>query len=103
MAIQYGVYWLLLVVVVPTLAMTVAYGVSFAFNFYASTHFTFHVAANAKRGAGFALSHVVNYLLQVALLNLFICLGISRQLAPVPMFAICAPVNFLLVRYFLKR
>lgn len=29
-AIQYGVYWLLLAVAVPTLAMTVAYGVSFA-------------------------------------------------------------------------
>ena len=102
-AIQYGVYWLLLAMAVPTLAMTVAYGVSFAFNFYASTHFTFRVAASAKRGAGFALSHVVNYLLQMALLNLFIGLGVSRQLAPIPMFAICVPVNFILVRYFLKR
>lgn len=102
-AIQYGVYWLLLAVAVPTLAMTVAYGVSFSFNFYASTRFTFRVAASAKRGAGFALSHVVNYLLQMALLNLFIGLGVSRQLAPIPMFAICVPVNFILVRYFLKR
>ncbi|MDY3842871.1 MAG: GtrA family protein, partial [Prevotella sp.] len=30
-------------------------------------------------------------------------LGVSRQLAPIPMFAICVPVNFILVRYFLKR
>lgn len=87
----------------PSLAMTVGYGLSFIFNFIASTRYTFKVEANAKHGVGFALSHVVNYLLQMATLNLFLWLGVSKTLAPIPMFCICVPVNFLLVRFFLKK
>ena len=47
-----------------TTANTIAYIVSFIFNFIASTRYTFKVKANAKRGAGFTLSHVVNYTMQ---------------------------------------
>lgn len=101
--IQYGVYLLLLLWTSAGVANTVGYAVSFCFNFYASTHFTFHVKANAKHGAGFALSHVVNYLLQMAMLALFIYLGVPKRWAPIPMFCVCVPVNFLLVRFFLKR
>ena len=101
--IQYGVYWLLLAPLGYNVAMTLGYLVSFIFNFIASTLFTFRVKPNARRGAGFALSHVVNYFLQMLTLNLFILLGVSKRWAPLPMFAICVPVNFLLVRFFLKR
>ena len=87
----------------PTIAMTLGYAISFVFNFYASTHFTFRVKANARRGAGFAFSHLVNYLLQMVVLNFFLWLGLSKTIAPLPMFCICVPVNFLLVRFFLKR
>ena len=61
--IQYGVYFVLVLWLNPTLAMTIAYAVSFAFNFVASTRYTFRVKASARRGAGFALSHAVNYVL----------------------------------------
>jgi len=101
--IQYLVYWLLVHWLNPSLSMTVGYAVSFVFNFLASTHYTFRVKANVRHGAGFALSHGVNYLLQMILLNLFLWVGFSKQLAPIPMFCVCIPVNFLLVRYFLKR
>lgn len=86
-----------------TVSNTIAYLVSFIFNYIASTRFTFRVQSTAKRGVGFAFSHVVNYLLQTASLNLFIYIGLSKQWALLPMFALCIPVNFLLVRYFLKR
>jgi len=86
-----------------SLCMTAGYGVSFVFNFFASTHFTFRVEANARHGAGFAFSHAVNYLLQMATLNFFLWIGLSKAWAPVPMFCICVPVNFVLVRFFLKR
>ena len=101
--IQYGVYLLLVLFMNHNISMTLGYIISFIFNFIASTHYTFRVKANAKRGAGFALSHVINYFMQIAMLNVFIWLGISKQIAPMPMFVICVPVNFLLVRFFLKR
>lgn len=112
--LQYGIYWLLIQLTGndlspsrqhfwSTVAMSVGYAVSFVFNFFASTRFTFRVKANARKGAGFLFSHVVNYFLQMVTLNLFLWLGVSRTLAPIPMFCVCVPVNFLLVRFFLKR
>lgn len=100
--LQYGIYWLLIKCMNASAAMTVGYGVSFLFNFWASTRFTFRVKANARRGAGFAFSHVVNYLLQMATLNAFLWMGVGKEWAPVPMFCVCVPVNFVLVRFFLK-
>ena len=86
-----------------TTANTIAYIVSFIFNFIASTRYTFKVKANAKRGAGFTLSHVVNYTMQTVCLNLFVGLGLAKQWAMIPTLCICIPVNFLLVRFFLKK
>ena len=43
--------------VLATTANTIAYIASFVFNFIASTRYTFRVKANAKRGAGYVLSH----------------------------------------------
>lgn len=86
-----------------TVANTVAYLISFIFNFIASTKYTFRVKANAKRGMGFTLSHIVNYTLQTLFLNLFVGLGMLKQTAMLPTLSICIPVNFLLVRFFLKR
>lgn len=101
--LQYAIYTVLLLWCSPSLSMTVGYILSFIFNFIASTRFTFKVETNARHGAGFALSHVVNYLLQMATLNFFLWIGVSKTLAPIPIFCICVPVNFVLVRFFLKK
>ena len=101
--LQYAIYTVLLLWCSPSLSMTVGYILSFIFTFIASTRFTFKVETNARHGAGFALSHVVNYLLQMATLNFFLWIGVSKTLAPIPMFCICVPVNFVLVRFFLKK
>lgn len=112
--LQYGIYFALIQFIgdgasaarqhfLTTAAMTVGYALSFVFNFFASTRFTFRVKANARRGAGFLFSHAVNYLLQMLTLNLFLWLGVPKAWAPIPMFCVCVPVNFLLVRFFLKR
>lgn len=102
-ALQYGVYLLLLGWLEPRLSNTVGYIVSLVFNYFASTMFTFKVKSSARRGAGFAFSHAINYTLQTLLLTLFLHLGLSKSLAMLPVFCICVPVNFLLVRFFLKR
>ena len=121
-AIQYGVYLLLIWLFAdqtntsfedssrsgcrgdyfPLLANLIAYLVSFLFNYAASTRYTFRVRSTTRRGAGFTLAHIVNFLLQSLLLALFLRLGLSKPVAMLPVFAICVPINFLLVRYFLK-
>lgn len=101
--IQAGTYCLLVGILNYVVANTIAYVVSFLFNYIASTHYTFRVKSTAKRGAGFLLSHVVNYLLQTTSLTFFVWVGMEKRLALIPMFCICVPINFLLVRYFLKK
>ena len=101
--LQYIIYWVLICVLAPTVGMTIGYAINFGCNFLASTCYTFRVKASASRGAGFAFSHAVHYILQMATLNLFLWLGVSKQWAPVPMFCVCVPVNFVLVRFFLKK
>ncbi len=89
--------------VIVTSANTIAYVISFIFNYIASTRYTFKVKSNVKRSAGFVFSHIINYLLQTVVLNFFVGIGLNKQIAMMPMFAITVPTNFILVRFFLKR
>ena len=102
-AIQYGIYLLMLLWLQPLLSNTIGYFVSFTFNYIASTRYTFRVKSPTKRGLGFVFSHIVNYLLQTLTLHAFLMLGLDKKIAMIPMFAICVPINFVLVRFFLHR
>lgn len=102
-AIHYGVYWILLKFMGPTPAFTIGYAVSFCFNYFLSARFTFRKKASAKNGVGFALSHVVNYGLQTGCLNLFLALGLGEKIAPIPVYCICVPINYLLVRFVFNK
>ncbi len=106
---------------------TAGYVVSFMGNYYLSLRWTFRTRGSVGKGAGFAFSHLVNYALHLALLNLFLQLGAGTAMAealqacapglaaafpvladpaallPLPVYVIVVPVNFLLVRFFLKR
>jgi len=97
--IHYGLYYLLNLVMNVNIAYTIGYVIAWCCNFYLSAHFTFKSETSVKRGVGFALSHGINYVLHMVLLNLFLWLGLSETLAPIPVYCIAVPVNFILVRY----
>lgn len=101
--IHYGLYFLLNLVMNVNIAYTIGYVIAWCFNFYLSAHFTFKSETSVKRGVGFALSHGINYVLHMVLLNLFLWLGLSETLAPIPVYCIAVPVNFILVRYVFKK
>lgn len=96
--IHYGLYFLLNKIIPVNPAYAIGYITSFFCNFFLSSKFTFKRDATVVRGLGFALSHVVNFTLHMLLLNLFLAIGLHKNLAPVPVYAICIPVNYLLVR-----
>ena len=102
-AIHYSIYWILQQYINHNIAYTLGYGISFICNFFLTAHFTFKKKATIKKGIGFGLSHLYNYLLQLGLLNLFINIGINKGLAPILVFAIAIPINFLLVRFVFKH
>ena len=100
--LHYGLYYLLNLVMNVNVAYSIGYVVALFCNFYLTAHFTFKSETSVKRGVGFALSHGINYVLHMLLLNLFLWMGLSETLAPVPVFCIAIPVNFILVRYVFK-
>lgn len=101
--IHYGIYYLLLKLLSANAAFTIGYVTSFCCNYLMTAKFTFKKKATAKNGVGFALSHLVNYGLQMLFLNIFLALGMSAKLAPLPVYCICVPVNFLLVRFVFNK
>lgn len=100
--IHYGIYLTLNLIIVSWIAYSIGYGISFLGNFYLSNKFTFKTKPTIKKGIGFGLSHFINYLLQVILLSIFIKLGVPDKCAPIPVFCIAVPANFLMVRFVLK-
>ena len=101
--IHYVVYWLLQLVINVNIAWTAGYIVGFVVNYYLSARYIFREKATAQNGAGFGGAHLVNYFLQMGLLNFFLWLGWSAEWAPVGVYAISIPVNFLLVRFVFKK
>ena len=102
-AIHYGVYWLLQLMMNVNIAWTAGYIAGFIVNYYLSAFYIFRKKTSVKNGAGFGMAHVVNYLLQMVLLNFFIWIGLSAEMAPVGIYAVSIPVNFLLVRFVFKK
>lgn len=102
-AIHYGIYWLLKKWIDVNAAFVVGYLLSFVCNYFLSAGFTFKVKTSIGTGVGFACSHLINLSLQTILLNVFLYLGLNENIAPIPVYAISVPVNFILVRYVFKR
>ena len=108
--LHYGIYLLLLwafqidqeETTYADVAYTIGYLLSFLCNLWLTAHFTFREKLNIKRSGGFALSHIINYLLHIALLTFFLWIGIPNKWAPIPVFCIVIPINFLLVRFVFK-
>ena len=102
-AFHYGLYLLLRCVIEVNLAYTIGYVLSFVANFYLTAWFTFQRSPSWRRGLGFGGAHLVNYLMHMGVFNLFLWMGVPSQWAPLPVFAIVVPVNFLLVRFVFKN
>ncbi len=102
-AIHFGVYNLLKGIMDLSLAYTVGFIVSFIVYYLLSARFTFKKKTSVKNGFGFGGAHVFNYLLQMGLLHLFLYIGVKPWLAPVPVYCIAIPTNFLIVRFVFRR
>ena len=101
--IHYAIYWLLMHWINVNVAYTIGYALSFVCNFFMTSYFTFKSEATVKRGMGFCVAHLTNYLLSIGLFNILLWLGVKAELAPIPVLMIAAPVNFLLIRFVFKK
>ncbi len=102
-ATHYCVYLLFKEFLSVNLSYALGYGVSFLLNYVLSARFTFRSKTSIAKLLGFAASHAVNFALHIYLLNLYLSMGLSETIAPIPVYAIAIPVNFILVRFVFKR
>lgn len=110
-----------------TATYATGYIVSFVLNYIVTLKWTFKTDGTLAKGIGFAFSHSVNAGMHLLLLNVFSYLKVGQLLAdltrwllpwaaellpiitepetllPLPVYLIVVPMNFLMVRYFLKR
>lgn len=102
--IQYGVYWALLHFgAEKNIAFTTGYIVSFAYNFIATSYWTFHSRPTLKRFTGFAGSHVVNYIVQIVFLNLFCWIGFTENISGLMAMAAAVPINYVILHFVYKK
>ena len=98
-AIDYGVYCLVLLVANANISFTAGYAVGFVCNYFLTTFFTFRSKPSSHNAIGFGFSHLINYLLEIGLLNLFLWIGAGELLAPILVMIIVVPINFLILHF----
>ena len=101
--INYSIFAIFKNIVGINVAYSLGYGLSLIFNFILSNYYTFKSTPTKNKSIKFVLSHGFNYLLQIVLLNLFISISIPSIIAPIFVYCISIPINFLLVRRALKN
>lgn len=102
-ALHYGIYFLLQKFINVNIAYTLGYVLSFIANFYLTAYFTFGKKPSWSKAFGFGGAHLFNYLLTHRTAEHLPVAGAFKAIAPIPVFAIAIPVNFLLVRFVFKR
>lgn len=102
-ALHYGVYIALLRPLGATWAYVAGYGVSFIFNYFGSSLFTFRSRPTCGRALRFLACHVFNFLFQLLLFRFGQWQGMAEKLIPAFVLAVAVPVNYLLVRKALKE
>lgn len=78
---------------------TAGYAVGFVCNYFLTTFFTFRSKPSSRNAVGFGFSHLLNYLLEVGLLNLFLWIGFGEFLAPILVLIVVVPINFLILHF----
>lgn len=97
--IHYGVYCLALLWMGVAEAYTIGYLVGLMCNYILTTFFTFQRHPSSGNAFGFVGIRVINYLLEIFLLETFLWLGLGEFVAPIAVMTIVVPINFLLLRY----
>ena len=102
-AIHYGLYLLLNQWIDVNVAYTIGYVVSVCCHLWLTFRFTFRTDVSPMRIGGYLLFNGVNYLLHMIFLNTFLWLGMAEQWAPIPVYCLVVPINFILVRTAFKE
>lgn len=100
--LHYGIYILLKIYLGYVVSYSISYFIALLFNFYLSSVFTFREQPTLNKFLGVIVVHLINYIIHICLLKLFVFWGLSNIWAPIPVFALAVPINYLLIRIVFK-
>lgn len=102
-AIQYAMYLLLIPLINEFVANTIAYFISFCYNFIVTSYWTFNSKPSLKKLGGFGGSHILNYFLQQGFLALYLNTGVPKEYAAILAMGSALPINFTILHFIYKK
>jgi putative flippase GtrA len=100
--ITYGLFLLLQWVIPAAAGYTVAYFVGILLAYCINTMFVFQTKPSIRTALRFPTVYIVQYVTGLALLTLFMHLGLNNALAMLLTIIVNVPVSFLMTRYILR-
>jgi putative flippase GtrA len=110
--LQYGIYYLLLVLfqrqwpevgILTSAAFTAGFVIEMVCNYFLTSFYTFKTRPSWKNAGGFLLGRVLNYVIQLLLLNVLLWLHMSEERAGIGAIVLAGVINYFVLRPFYKE
>ena len=109
--VQYGIYYLLLdifqrhwpeVGILTSVAFTAGFIIEMVCNYFLTNFYTFRTRPSWKNAGGFLLGRVLNYVIQLSLLNALVWLHMGEEWAGIVAIMLAGVINYFVLRPFYK-
>ena len=109
--VQYGIYYLLLdifqrqwpeVGILTSVAFTAGFMIEMVCNYFLTNFYTFRTRPSWKNAGGFLLGRVLNYIIQLSLLNALVWLHMGEEWAGIVAIMLAGVINYFVLRPFYK-
>ena len=109
--VQYGIYYLLLdifqrqwpeVGILTSVAFTAGFLIEMVCNYFLTNFYTFRTRPSWKNAGGFLLGRVLNYVIQLSLLNALVWLHMGEEWAGIVAIMLAGVINYFVLRPFYK-
>ena len=109
--VQYGIYYLLLdifqrqwpeVGILTSVAFTAGFMIEMVCNYFLTNFYTFRTRPSWKNAGGFLLGRVLNYVIQLSLLNALVWLHMGEECAGIVAIILAGVINYFVLRPFYK-
>ena len=109
--LQYGISYLLLdifqrhwpeVGILTSVAFTAGFMIEMVCNYFLTNFYTFRTRPSWKNAGGFLLGRVLNYVIQLSLLNALVWLHMGEEWAGIVAIMLAGVINYFVLRPFYK-
>lgn len=109
--VQYGIYYLLLDIfqrqwpemgILTSVAFTAGFLIEMVCNYFLTNFYTFKTRPSWKNAGGFLLGRVLNYVIQLLLLNALVWLHMGEEWAGIVAIMLAGVINYFVLRPFYK-